>query len=119
VTGARRGVPTISELVEAVRELLRDELAPATDGALRFNVRVAANVLAAVERELELGGAQAVAHAERLARLGAVDDAALAQSIRDGELDDRLDEAVAVLRDDAAERLAIANPRYLLPEDAA
>ena len=35
------------------------------DGRLRFHARVAVNVLAIVERELVLGPAQAVAHAER------------------------------------------------------
>ena len=47
--------PTAIELVDAVRELLTDELLDAVDGRLRFQVRVAANALAMVGRELELG----------------------------------------------------------------
>jgi phosphoserine phosphatase len=111
-------VPTASELVAAVTEFLRDEVMEESSGRLRFNARVAANVLEIVERELRHGGEIAQAHEERLARLGAADDADLAQAIRDGRFDDRLDELVAELRDATRDRLQIANPRYLLEEDA-
>ena len=49
------GVPTTAELVAAVREFLSDDVMPATEGRLQFHARVAANVLAQVERELALG----------------------------------------------------------------
>ena len=114
-----RGVPTAAELVEAVTEFLRDEVMEETSGRLRFNARVAANVLGIVERELRLGGEIAQAHEERLARLGAADDAELAQAIREGRFDERRDELVAELRDATRDRLRIANPRYLAEEAAA
>ena len=57
--------PTTGELLESVREWLEREVIPATDGRLRFHARVAANVLGIVERELELGPAQADAHTAR------------------------------------------------------
>jgi aminoglycoside phosphotransferase (APT) family kinase protein len=52
---ARYGRPTASELLEAVREYLLGSVMPATTGQLAFHARVAANALAIVARELELG----------------------------------------------------------------
>jgi aminoglycoside phosphotransferase (APT) family kinase protein len=49
------GRPTASELLDAVREFLTDQVMPATAGQIAFHARVAANVLAVVARELELG----------------------------------------------------------------
>jgi hypothetical protein len=49
------GRPTASELLEAVREFLLGSVMPATTGQLAFHARVAANALAIVARELELG----------------------------------------------------------------
>jgi aminoglycoside phosphotransferase (APT) family kinase protein len=52
---ARYGRPTASELLAAVQEYLLDTVMPATSGQLAFHARVAANALAIVARELELG----------------------------------------------------------------
>jgi aminoglycoside phosphotransferase (APT) family kinase protein len=52
---APHGRPTASELLDAVREFLTDQVMPATTGQLAFHARVAANVLGIVARELELG----------------------------------------------------------------
>jgi aminoglycoside phosphotransferase (APT) family kinase protein len=52
---APHGRPTAAELLEAVREFLTGQVMPATSGQLAFHARVAANVLAIVGRELELG----------------------------------------------------------------
>jgi aminoglycoside phosphotransferase (APT) family kinase protein len=49
------GRPTASELLEAVREFLTGQVMPATSGQLAFHARVAANALAIVAREIELG----------------------------------------------------------------
>jgi aminoglycoside phosphotransferase (APT) family kinase protein len=49
------GRPTASELLDAVRGFLTDQVMPATTGQLAFHARVAANVLGIVARELELG----------------------------------------------------------------
>ena len=49
------GRPTATELLAAVRGYLTDQVMPATEGQLAFHARVAANVLAIVARELELG----------------------------------------------------------------
>lgn len=106
------GSPTSAELVESVREWIERDVLPTTDGRTRFHARVAANVLAMVERELLAGSAQEIEHLERLASLHMADEAELAARIRDGSLDRRLDEIRDVLRADVAARLAVANPTY-------
>ncbi len=106
------GRPTAAELAEAVREHLERDVLDATSGRVQFHTRVAVNALRMLERELQLGPGQAVAHAARLAALGFDDDAALAAAIRAGALDDRLDEVAASVRADVADKLAVANPGY-------
>jgi Domain of unknown function (DUF6285) len=81
------GRPTASELLDAVREFLTGQVMPATSGQLAFHARVAANALAIVARELELGPASP--------------DAGPADPLSPDDL------AVGV-----AARLAVANPRY-------
>jgi hypothetical protein len=106
-------VPTSEQLVESVREWLERDVIPGTTGRLQFHARVAVNVLAMVERELALGADQAAAHAQRLAQLGCADDDELARRIRNGVLDDRLDEVRTLVWASVRDKLAVANPRYL------
>jgi hypothetical protein len=106
-------VPTSEQLVESVREWLERDVIPGTTGRLQFHARVAVNVLAMVERELALGVDQAAVHAQRLAALGCADDDELARRIRNGELDDRLDEVRTLVWASVRDKLAVANPRYL------
>ena len=114
-----RGIPTTVELVEAVRLFLQDEVLPQTDGKLSFHARVAANVLAGVERALQDDGAYERDHAARLAGLGVADDEELARAIREGDLDGRIPEVVGALRASTTQLVAITNPRYLTAADAA
>jgi hypothetical protein len=109
---APHDAPSAAQLVEAVREWLEREVMSATEGRLRFHARVAANVLAIVERELELGGGQAARHRDRLDLLGVTDDAELAERIRSGDLDDRLDEVRELVRASVIDKLEVANPSY-------
>lgn len=102
----------MAELLEAVEEVLRHEVMPAVEGRMRFQVRVAANAVAIVIRQLALGGGQEEAHQRRLAGLGMADDAELALAIRSGALDDRYEDVLAALRDAVADKLAVANPGY-------
>lgn len=83
-TPGMHGRPTARELLEAVREFLTNDVMPATEGRVQFHARVAANVVAIVEREL----------AQPARTWGATDWAALAATVRD--------------------RLAVANPKHLL-----
>lgn len=104
--------PDAATLLEAVREFLATEVEPSTEGRLRYHVKVAANVLAIVERELELGEAQAAAHRDRLRSLGFSSDRELAEAIRDGRLDARLGELQTELVQMVADKLAVARPGY-------
>ena len=109
---APHDVPSAADLLTAVERFLRDEVVPVTDGRLSFHVRVAANVVGIVGRQLALGPAQAEAHAARLATLGVDSEAELADAIRSGALDARLDEVRAVVRETVADKLAVAHPGY-------
>ncbi len=107
--------PTAAELVEAVREFLERDVLAATDGRVQFHTRVAINVLGTVQREIELGPEQAAAHRERLAALGFADEAELAAAIRRGDVDDRDDEVKSAIAATVADKLKVANPKYLAP----
>lgn len=105
--------PSAEQLVESVREWLERDVLAGTTGRLQFHTRVAINVLSIVERELRLGAVQATAHAARLAQLDCADDTELASRIREGALDDRLDEVRELVLADVRDKLAVANPKYL------
>jgi aminoglycoside phosphotransferase (APT) family kinase protein len=108
-------VPSAAELLEAVREFLVSDVMTATDGRVRFHARVAANVVAMVGRELALGPRQQSDYADMLGRLGVDSDAALADAIRSGVLDDRADEVRALVSASVAAKLAVAHPGYGAP----
>ena len=112
---APHDAPDIPTLLEAVRDFLTRELEPQLEGRLRWHTKVAANVLAVVERELQLGPEHADRHAERLERVGFASDAELADAIRAGQLDDRLDQLAEELRGMVADKLAVARPQHLDP----
>jgi hypothetical protein len=104
--------PDAPRLLEAVREFLSVEVEPHTEGRLRYHVKVAAHVLAIVDRELRLGQEQTVRHRERLRRLGFGSDRALASAIRSGALDGRLSVLERELAEMVADKLAVARPGY-------
>ena len=104
--------PGPSELIDAVRAHLADDLGPRSEGRDRFLLRVAANALAIAGRELSSGPADAAAHAERLAGLGVTSEAELAEAVRGGGFDDRWGELIEVLWATTLDKLAVANPRY-------
>jgi hypothetical protein len=105
--------PTASELVEAVREWIRRSQVDGEIEPNAFHARVAMNMLAIVERELALGPRQGRAHSERLEHLGVADDRGLADAIRSGGLDDRMDEVRRLVWESVRDKLAVANPEYL------
>jgi hypothetical protein len=99
--------PTAAELVQAVREFLERDVMTATEGRVQFHARVAINALGMVERELQHGPVVEAFERERAA------ERVLAARIRDGSLDDRIDEIRAELRVSVREKLLVANPGYL------
>lgn len=106
-------MPSAEQLVESVREWLERDVLTATSGRLQFHTRVAINVLAMVERELQVGPSQAAVHRDRLAQLGCADEHELAARIRAGELDDRLPEVRELVWATVRDKLSVANPKYL------
>jgi hypothetical protein len=105
--------PTAAQLVEAVREWIVGDIVAGEGEPNRFHARVAANMLAIVERELALGEQQHLEHQRRLETLGVVDDTELAKAIRDRSLDDRSGEVREVVWASVRDKLAVANPRYI------
>jgi hypothetical protein len=89
---------------------------PGTEGSTSYHARVAANVLAAVQRELVAGDGPQQRRALQLARLGVDTEAGLCAAIRSGSLDDS-EELEEILADGVLERVRVANPTYL--QDAA
>lgn len=111
--------PTITELVEAVREFLADRVAPNVDGQLAFHARVAANALTTVVRTLEDHGGMDAAERARLAALLGHDgelvalNRELAQKIRAGAMDGQSSDVLDHLRQTCRDKLRLFNPRYL------
>lgn len=59
--------PTASELLEAIADLLEQDVLAATQGGLQHQVRVAGNLCRILEREARLGGAADAREVELLA----------------------------------------------------
>jgi hypothetical protein len=116
---APHDAPDAAELLAAVREWLERESFDDASASVRFNARVAVNVLSMVEREIALGPRQAVRHRERLAQLGCADDDELARRIRDGDFGERLPEVRALVFESICDKLAVANPSYVVDESSA
>jgi hypothetical protein len=117
-----RSHPPASELVEAVGELLIQEVIPRLSGELAFQCRVAANALGLVARELRLGPVLDEAERRRLAGLlgrdGALDDLVneLAQGIRGGILAPDDPAVLECVRAGVADALRVNNPKWLSAE---
>jgi hypothetical protein len=113
--------PTAAELLAAIADFLREEALPALDKAeprLGFQMRVAANSLAILEREARLGPAADLREHERLVKLlgrdGSLDELnrELARQIRTGQRDERDAALMAHLEATIADKIAIANPKW-------
>lgn len=113
--------PTASELLAAIADLLRDEATPALDKAdprLGFQMRVAVNSLAILEREARLGPEADARERERLVKLlgreASLDELnrALADELRAGTRDERDPALMAHLEATVADKIAIANPKW-------
>ena len=119
--------PDAAELAGALAGFLMEDVRPVVPDDLRFDVLVAANACAILAREIAAGDTSMVEEAEGL--LGLMDRARdrslpanrdelqalraqVAAAIRAGDLDDRWDKAVAVLRRTVAAKLAVAHPGY-------
>ena len=113
--------PTAPEFLAAITDFLREEATPALDKAdprLGFQMRVAVNSLAILEREWRLGPE---ADARELARLKALLgrdgtlaelNRELARQLRAGERDEGDARLMTHLDATIADKIAIANPKW-------
>ena len=97
--------PTAPELLDAVERFLRQDVIPATDGTLKFQARVAANVVAMVSREFERGEAPLREEWARVSELlGESDPAPLAREELEAGLSQKANElSERIRRGDADE----------------
>lgn len=109
--------PNAADLLAGVIDYLERELLPTLEGRHRFHVRVAANALAVVKREIELGPDLAEAECARLTALLGQDgtlgelNRALAERIRSGEIADE-GKLVEHLKQSIGDALKINNPKW-------
>jgi hypothetical protein len=113
--------PTAAELLSAIADFLREEAIPALDRSdprLGFQMRVAVNSLAILEREARLGPAADAHERQRLSKLlgrdGTVEELnrLLAHQLRTGQRDERDPALMAHLEATIADKIAIANPKW-------
>jgi uncharacterized protein DUF6285 len=113
--------PSASELLSAIAAFLREEALPALNRAeprLGFQMRVAVNSLAILEREARLEPAANLREHERLVKLlgldGSLDELnrELARQLRTGQRDERDAALMAHLEATIADKIAIANPKW-------
>ncbi len=123
--------PNYDELLTAVERFLDDEVVAKSEGVLRYNGRVAANVIRIVRRELENEEAQLGREWESLAELMgeaprprdrnalravlAQRNEELAERIRSGDADevDFRDAVVEHLRQTIHDKLTVTDPGWL------
>jgi Domain of unknown function (DUF6285) len=110
--------PTPSELIKAVADFLRNELAPQTTGQSAFKLRVAINALDLVTRQLALAGGSDAAELARLLQLLGIEGSlfdlnrALAARIASGEADLNMPGLAEHLWQTTMDKLAVDQPNY-------
>jgi hypothetical protein len=110
--------PTPEELITAVADFLRNELAPEIAGHNAFKLRVSINALDLVTRQLALQEGSDAAEAERLSNLLGMQgplgelNRALADRIAKGELDLRTPGLAEHLWQTTMAKLAVDQPNY-------
>jgi hypothetical protein len=111
--------PTAPELLDAMAADLYSEVREWVPRERRFRVLVLANLCAVIARELRAGEGPSRRDLELFTALSGspADDPreaaiALATAIRRGDIDDRLPEAIAGLREHVARKLEVARPGY-------
>ena len=110
--------PTPTELVKAVADFLRTEIAPAIKGHNAFKLRVGINALDLVTRQLTLEMPADAAETARLKALLGIDGSllelnrALSESIAKGELDLDTPGLKEHLWQTTMDKLAVDQPNY-------
>jgi hypothetical protein len=110
--------PTPTELIQAVADFLRTEIAPAIKGYNAFKLRVGINALDLVTRQLAQEGPSDAAEAGRLKQLLGKDGSvmelnrALAERIAKGEVDLQTPGLAEHLWQTTMDKLAVDQPNY-------
>ncbi len=110
--------PTPTELIKAVADFLRNEIAPAIKGHNSFKLRVGINALDLVTRQLSLAQAADTAEAARLRQLLGIDGSlielnrALSEKIAKGEIDLQTPGLADHLWQTTMDKLAVDQPNY-------
>ena len=110
--------PTPIELIQAVAEFLRNDIAPTLSGHSAFKLRVAINALDLVGRQLTLEKGSEAAEHERLSRLlgrnGTLRElnSALADGIASGSIDLQTPGVAEHLWQTTMDKLAVDQPNY-------
>jgi Domain of unknown function (DUF6285) len=110
--------PTPTELINAVADFLRNEIAPAIKGHKAFKLRVGINALDLVTRQLVLEEGSDAAEAARLTRLlglqGSLGDLnrALSDGIANGKVDLQTPGLSDHLWQTTMDKLAVDQPNY-------
>jgi hypothetical protein len=111
--------PTPSELIQAVADFLRNDIAPAISGHSAFKLRVAINALDLVTRQLRLEQRSDSTEAARLSQLlgaqGSLGELtrALAGRIAKGEIDLQTPGLTEHLWQTTMDKLAVDQPNYV------
>jgi hypothetical protein len=110
--------PTPEELIKAVADFLRSDIAPEITGNNAFKLRVSINALDLVTRQLTLEQASDAAEAARLSQLLAMQGSltelnrTLADRIAKGELDLQTPGLAKHLWQTTMDKLAVDQPNY-------
>ncbi|MGB3866342.1 MAG: DUF6285 domain-containing protein [Xanthobacteraceae bacterium] len=110
--------PTPVELLNAVADFLRHEVAPQLSGAAAFKLRVGVNALDVVARQLALAGPRDAAEQERLVSLlgesGSLLDLnrKLADAIAEGAVDLQTPGLADHLWQTTMDKVAVDQPKY-------
>jgi hypothetical protein len=110
--------PTPTELIKAVADFLRNEIAPEIKGHNAFKLRVGINALDLVTRQLSLAEGSDAAELVRLKQLLGMDGAlidlnrALSEKIATGEFDLNTPGLAEHLWQTTMDKLAVDQPNY-------
>ncbi len=110
--------PTPTELIKAVADFLRSEIAPVIKGHNAFKLRVGLNALDLVARQLTLAQDSDAAETARLSQLLGIDSPLLAQNrvlarkIAEGEVELQTPGLAEHLWQTTMDKLAVYQPNY-------
>ena len=104
--------PSAIELIQAVEECITDEIVPASDGATKWKLRIAANALKIAVREIEGKASHLDALQTILTELEALNMPDLSKKIKAGYYDDRFEILQEKLLSIVTMKLEVANPRH-------